>query len=91
MDEQDLIKFEVLREIYRLDEEFINALREFQLLNFCTVNDEECIPSEELRTLERVIRLHYDLQINMEGIDVIKRLLDRISEMDREIRVLKGR
>ncbi|MBK8738011.1 MAG: hypothetical protein IPL98_19685 [Saprospiraceae bacterium] len=30
---------------------------------------------EQLPVLEQIIRLHYDLQINMEGIDVITHML----------------
>jgi hypothetical protein len=47
------------------------------------------IELEEMRALERMIRLHYDLEINMEGIDAIAHLLERVEHMQEEMRMLR--
>ena len=49
-----------------------------------------CITAEELPRLERIVRLHDELDINLEGIDVINYLLQRIEEMRQEIITLKN-
>jgi hypothetical protein len=40
--------------------------------------------------VERYARLYYDLSINMEGIDAIHHLLDRIYVMQDEMRSLRN-
>jgi hypothetical protein len=37
------------------------------------------------------VRLHYDLDINIEGIETINHLLEKIEEMQREIAHLKNK
>jgi hypothetical protein len=44
----------------------------------------------ELQKLEQIIRLHYDLDINLEGIDAIAHLAERIKMMQNEITGLKN-
>ena len=46
---------------------------------------------EQLPDVERYSRLYYDLDINMEGIDVISNLLRRMEDMQREINRLHDR
>ena len=38
-----------------------------------------------------MVRLHYDLEINMEGIDAITHLLKKLQTMQDEISVLKNK
>ncbi len=49
------------------------------------------IPVEELQKLEKLIRLHYDLDINVEGIDAIVCMTERIENLQQEIIQLKNR
>ena len=41
--------------------------------------------------MEKIIRLHYDLEINMEGIEVIKNMLDKMEALQDEVRKLQNR
>ena len=50
-----------------------------------------CLTFSQLPDVERYSRMYYDLSINMEGIDVIHHLLERMDEMQREIRDLRTR
>ena len=47
-----------------------------------------CILSE-LPNVERYSRMYYDLSINMEGIDAIHHLLERMEDMRHEMRSLR--
>ena len=38
-----------------------------------------------------MMRMHYDLDINMEGIDVIAHLLKRIDSLQQELKMAKNR
>ena len=43
----------------------------------------------ELPNVERYSRMYYDLSINMEGIDAIHHLLERMEDMRHEMRSLR--
>jgi len=49
------------------------------------------IDSGQLQQLEKYIRLYYELDINLEGIETITHLLRRIDLMQDEIIMLKNR
>lgn len=55
------------------------------------VNEIEFIEASQLQQLEKFVRLYYDWDINMEGIDTITHLLQRINIMHNEIATLRNR
>ena len=77
-------------QLYNVELTFINALNDYGLIEIVTVEDNLYIHHEHLRDLEKLIRLHYDLEINMEGIDVISHLLKRVDEMQGELNRLRN-
>jgi hypothetical protein len=58
-----------------------------------TVMVEEAIflPLSQLDRLEKIVRLHFELNINLEGIQTITHLLERIEEMQEHITKLTNR
>ena len=70
---------------------FINSLEEAGLLEIEIVNNTTYIPESQLQKLEKMIRLHHDLEINIAGIEAITHLLDRIEQMQEQMRILKNR
>jgi hypothetical protein len=64
--------------------QFIIELYEFGLIEVITKKDGDYILYEELPRVEKILRLHADLNINLEGIAVIRELLDRIEFMHEE-------
>ncbi|MGZ4079745.1 MAG: chaperone modulator CbpM, partial [Bacteroidia bacterium] len=49
------------------------------------------IDPEQLQKLESFLRMHYEMDINMEGIEAIAHLLQRTQSMQEEILKLKNR
>lgn len=70
---------------------FIDILEENNLVEIVVLNGTRHIPYHQLPDLENYLRLHYDLNINVEGIDVIKDLLGRMAVMQDQIRELENR
>lgn len=64
--------------------QFMFELHEFGLIEVITKGNVEYILYEELPNVEKILRLHADLNINLEGIAVIRELLDRIELMHEE-------
>jgi hypothetical protein len=70
---------------------FISSLQEAGLIEITTVEETEYIHKNQLHELEKIVRLYYELDINLEGIETVIHLLQRINDMQDEITILKNR
>ena len=70
---------------------FIDHLQEAGLIEVTIVNKTTCIPVAEIQKIERLARLHTQLDINEPGILVIDGLLDKVENMQQEIAALRSR
>lgn len=91
MDKKKYIPIEQICIDYEVPKSFISDLKEFSLINILIVNEEECIEITEIKKLDKIMRLHFDLNINMEGIDSVLHLLDRVSNLQDQINELNNR
>lgn len=76
---------------HHTDISFINALEQNGLISLTLIEEERFIPYEQLQELEWYSRLHRDLELNLEGIDVVRNLLQKIKSMQDHIRELEAR
>ena len=76
---------------YQVEPDFIGSLEDCGIISFTIVDTEKYIHTEQFPELEKYIHLHYDLHINIEGIDAIRHLLDKVDKMQSEILQLKSR
>jgi hypothetical protein len=76
---------------HRINISFLRSLEESGLIETTTIEETAFIDQEHLEKLEKIVRLHNDLEINLEGIEVITRLLDEIEQMNNEMTILKNR
>lgn len=74
-----------------IDPSFIDILEDWDLIATQVSDGRRCLPFSQLPDVERYSRMYYDLDINIEGIDVIHHLLQRMDGMQREIDRLRGR
>jgi vacuolar-type H+-ATPase subunit I/STV1 len=91
MKTEHLIPVEQLCSHYNIEFSFIDSLHEFGLVQITKVEESRYIFPEQIHELERMIRLHYELEINIEGIDAISHLLQRVDQLQDELRILKNR
>lgn len=75
---------------HQLEHSFIADLQEAGLIEIKIVDKTTYIPESELQKLERMIRLHTDLDINIAGIEAITHLLQRIEDIQEEMRLLRN-
>jgi len=76
---------------YNVERTFITSLQEAGLVQITVMNEATYIPETELQKLEKMIHLHHDLEINIAGIEAITHLLDRVEQMQANVRSLKNR
>ncbi len=70
---------------------FIELLADEGLIDLQFEDGVQYLSVSQLSDLERYARWHYDLSINIEGIDAIRHLLTRMEKMRQEIYLLRKR
>lgn len=76
---------------HNIEISFIRSLQETGMIEITTIEEIAYIPSKQLPELERIVHLHFELDINLEGIETINNLLIRINNMKDEITALRNR
>jgi hypothetical protein len=75
---------------HNIEISFIRSLQESGLVEMTTIREEAFIPADHLQQLEKIVRLYYDMDINLEGIETITHLLQRMHSMQQEITNLRN-
>lgn len=75
---------------HQIDIAFIHALKDSGLIEVYTTKEKLCMPQEQLPNLEKMVRL-YEMDINLEGIETITYLLERMKEMQQQISILNSK
>jgi len=70
---------------------FLNLLQQNGLIEISTIESKYFVEKEQLPQLEKFVHFYYDLDINLEGIETITYLLQRIENLQNEIIKLKNR
>ncbi len=88
--EPKLIAVEECCTNYNIEFTFLESLNDFGLIEIVPLENNRFLPEDQLKDLERMIRLYYELDINMAGIDAISHLLKRMHALQEEIRLLRN-
>ena len=91
MNQKDLIRAKDFCIYHNIEFSFISHLESSGLVRLTSVKRTSYIPLAEIPKLEKYVRLYYDLDINIEGIETIEYLLQRIESMQKEINHLRNR
>ncbi len=86
---KQLLKITDICKIYDVENGFINEIVEYELITPVKTDSDLFIEEDELPVLEKIINLHYDLGVNLEGIEIIMNLLDKIDILNEEINKLQ--
>lgn len=82
------ISLEEIIRLYKIDYTFLDQLIDSELLHPQTENSIRYIIYEEFPHLERFANWHYDLDVNLPGIEIIHKLLNQMEELRNENRRL---
>jgi hypothetical protein len=85
MNDEHLISASEFCASHHIEVSFIESLAQHGLVNITTMGDQLVIPDTQLPSLEKMVRLHYDLDINLEGIETVLHLLERIEALQQEM------
>ena len=76
---------------HKIEISFISSLEKTGLIEVITIKEDVFIDSEQLQQLEKIVHFYYELDINLEGIETITHLLERIKSLHNENRELRNR
>jgi len=76
---------------HEIEISFISSLHETGLIEVVQIEETEYIDESQLVQLEKIVRFYYDLGINLEGIETVNHLLDRMQDLQDEITALRNR
>ena len=85
MNSKDLIQIKQFCLYHEIENTFIKELHNYGLVQIIVLEEDEYLQPEQLPAVEKMIRLHYDLKINLEGLDVIANLLDKIEMLQQNL------
>ena len=76
---------------HNIELSFITSLKDSGLINISTVEEKIFVSESELAKVEKLVRLYYEMDINLEGIETITYLLQRLNEMQEQVVQLNNR
>jgi hypothetical protein len=89
--EKDLIAITTLCSHHEIEFSFIDALHKTGLIKIVFIEQNQFIHQDQISDLEKVFRLHNELNVNLEGIDVVFNLLKKEKVLQNELNALKNR
>ena len=91
METNNLILVKEFCSHHEVELSFIDDLHDMGLIEIVIQDDGKYLPQNQLKDVEKLVRLHYELDINLEGIDVVSHLLKRIDELQRELKLAQNK
>ena len=88
---ENFIPLNQLSSYYEVELSFFINLSEIGLIEITMIDQAEYVHESNVERIERIIRMHNDLQVNPEGIDVVFNLLQKIEDLQEELRSAKNR
>lgn len=91
MQKEDLIPANEFCVSHDIEISFISTLHDNGLIDIAVFDEDLYIYPNQLPQLERISQFYYDLGINLEGIETVNYLLEKIDQMQHEILSLQNR
>ncbi len=91
MADEKYISVMQLCELYQIEVTFFHEINDLGLVELISEENDMFLHEDGLFKVERIIRIHHDLNVNMEGIDVILNLLDKVDELQHKLSSAQSR
>jgi hypothetical protein len=91
MSEEEIIPLEMFCSYYQVEQTFVETLESHGLISISYRENHRFILKEEVAELEKYSRMYYELNINVEGIDALNHLLEKIKQLQQESEKLRSR
>ncbi len=89
--EKEYIPVVQLCACYKVEIAFFIELQDIGLIEITTHEKQQCIPQERISDVEKIVRLHKELGLNLEGVDVVLNLLQKVDQLQSDLTKTKNR
>jgi len=91
MDTEKYIPVLHLCDLYQLEISFFKELNEEGLIELVSRQNSMYVHEDKLYKVERIIRIYRELNVNIEGIDVVLNLLEKVEKLQNEVNSMQSR
>jgi len=91
MSKEKLILIEQLCIHYQVEMSLFSELQDFGIIEILTIEDSYFIHEDKISVIEKVVRMQKDLNINLEGVDTVLNLLDKINDLQTQLNTVQNR
>jgi len=91
MNTENFIPIDMLCQHYKLEISFFNNLNENGLVDIELVDNIQYIHKDSIYEIEKIVRMHKELDVNIEGIDIVLNLLQKIDALQTELHNVRNR
>jgi len=91
MEIKDFIPVIQLCSHYKVEISFFNELNEVGLIEITTIEQSLYLHQDGINDVEKMIRIHRELNVNTEGIDVVFNLLQKVDDLQNELNNVQNR
>jgi len=70
---------------YQVEQSFFSNLNEIGLIEIEIIEQSQYLHQDKINDVEKMIRLHQELNVNLEGIDVVFNLLQKLENLQDEL------
>ena len=90
MESKNMVQVEEFCTHCNIEFSFIHSLEEFELIQAIEIQGKKYLTGDQLGKVEKMAALHRELNINLEGIDVVNHLLEQIEDLQQELKAVKN-
>lgn len=91
MNTENFIPINILCQHYKLEISFFDNLNENGLIEIQLVDEIQYVHKDSIYEIEKIVRMHKDLDVNIEGIDIVLNLLQKIDALKTELHKVRNR
>lgn len=91
MNQDHLISTETICTHFNIEISFVDTLNHMGLIEVSMIEQHKYIHKDRIADLEKILRLHNELKVNLEGIDVVLNLLEKERALRDEVNTLRNR
>ncbi len=86
----EFVPAELFCNTYSINVTVVESWQKMGLVEMVELEEKSYIPHDQLHKMEQLLRLHFDLDIQLEDIDVVFNLIEKVKELQSENMTLRG-
>jgi hypothetical protein len=79
------VTIDIICQHYEIEPGFVKRLNDLGMIEFVSDGNMLCLEASQIRQIDKIVRLHDELDINPEGIDVVFNLLQKIKHLEQAL------